>query len=117
MADFGRLLPFAGSALLVSCAVFAEQTRTPIEQQLPCESYSESAAVFTGVAGAPVKRWVQLPDHPPLQMTLTPMAVERAFVGVETPVMYLLPLGSDRRPTAGQTYLVYGRGYHPRSLR
>jgi hypothetical protein len=32
----------------------------------PCESSSQSAAVFVGVTGAPVKRWVRFPDHPPV---------------------------------------------------
>ena len=113
MSYFWRLCSFTGCALLLASAAFAQRTRTPIQQQLPCESYSDSVAVFVGVAGAPVNRSVQLPDHPPLQMTLTPMTVERAYVGVTTSVMYVLPLGSDRRPIPGQRYLVYGREYHP----
>jgi hypothetical protein len=107
-----RLCSVTGCALLLASAADAQRTRTPIGQQVPCESYSDSAAVFIAVAGAPVDRWVQLPDHPRLQMTLTPMTVERAYVGVKTPVMYLVPLGNDHRPTPGRRYLVYGRHYH-----
>lgn len=81
--------------------------------ELPCQEYSQSAAVFVGVAAAPVKRWVQLPDHPPLAMKLTPVTVERAFLGVSTAVMYLMPLGIEQYATPGRKYLVYGRGYHP----
>jgi hypothetical protein len=113
MFRFWRLCSVTGCALLFASAAYAQRTRTPIEQQVPCESYSDSAAVFIAVASAPVDRWVQLPDHPPLQMKLTPMTVERAYVGVKTPVMYLMPLGTDHRPTPGRRYLVYGRHYHP----
>jgi hypothetical protein len=111
MPRFWRLSSLSACALLLASTAYAQ--RTPIEKQLPCESYSQSTAVFIGVAGAPVDRWVQLPDHPPLQMKLTPMTVERAYVGVQTPVMYVLPLGNDYRPAPGRRYLVYGRGYHP----
>jgi hypothetical protein len=113
MFRFWRLCSVTGCALLFASAAYAQGTRTPIGQQVPCESYSDSAAVFIAVAGAPVDRWVQLPDHPRLQMKLTPMTVERAYVGVKTPVMYLVPLGNDHRPVPGRRYLVYGRHYHP----
>lgn len=113
MSHFWRLCSLTGCVLLLASDAYAQRTRTPVQQQLPCESYSDSVAVFIGVAGAPVNRLVQLSDHPPLQMTLTPMTVERAYVGVTTPVMYVLPLGSDSRLIPGQRYLVYGRQYHP----
>ena len=83
------------------------------DQQAPCEAYSQSSAVFVGTAAAPVKRLVQLPKHPPIEMTLTPMIVERAYLGVTTSLMYLTPLGIDARPTVGRKYLVYGREYRP----
>ena len=37
------------------------------QSDVPCESYSQSGAVFVGPAGAVVKRIVQLPDHPPIE--------------------------------------------------
>ena len=102
--------------LLIAWIVFFPSTgysqHTPPENQVPCESYSESAAVFIGVAGAPVQRQVQLPNHPPLMMKLAPMTVERAFTGVKTRIIYLTPRGGDHYPTPGQRYLVYGLEYH-----
>lgn len=103
--------------LLVVCALSAaspvDAQQTPIEKQPPCETYGQASAVFVGVAGAPVKKRVQLPNQPPLEMMLTPMTVERAYVGVITPVMYLTPLGTETYATPGQRYLVYGRQYRP----
>lgn len=87
------------------------------QADLPCDSYSKSAAVFVGTAGDVVKRIVQLPGHPPLEMKLTPMEVERAYLGVTTSVMYVMPLGVETYATPGQRYVVYGRSYHPRSHR
>ena len=121
MPYFWRLCSLTACALLLASTAYAQRTRTSIDKQLPCESYSDSAAVFIGVASAPVNRWVKLPgqldrsgaESPPIPMTLTPMTVERAYVGVRTPVMYVLPLGNDYRPTPGRRYLVYGRHYHP----
>jgi hypothetical protein len=110
MPGFWRSFPLTMCALLLASAAYPQHT--PIEKQLPCESYSQSAAVFIGVASAPVKRWVQLPNHPPIEMKLTPMMVERAYVGVSTPVIYLMPLGIEHYATPGQRYVVYGRGYH-----
>lgn len=69
--------------------------------------------MFVGTAGAPVKGWVQLPDQPLVEMVLTPVAVERAYVGVSTPVVYLTPLGIEEYATPGRRYLVYGSGYRP----
>jgi hypothetical protein len=46
-------------------------------------------------------------------MTLTPIAVERTYVGVTTSVMYLTPLGIEAYATPGERYLVYGRNYRP----
>lgn len=79
----------------------------------PCEQYSASGAVFVGIAGPPVKRRVQLPDHPPLEMILTPVTVERSYLGVSTPVVFLTPLGVKHDPTPGRRYLIYGRHYRP----
>jgi hypothetical protein len=109
MPSIWRTLPLTVCALLLASAGYPQPTH--IEKQLPCESFSESAAVFVGVAGPPVMRWVQLPNHPPLQMKLSTITVERAYVGVTTPVMYLMPLGIERYGTPGQRYLVYGREY------
>ena len=100
--------------LLAACAWLhaapgSAQPRNPF----PCEEYSRAAAVFVGVAGAPVKRWIQLPDHPPLEFTLAPMTVERAFRGVTTDIVWLTPLAVETRPRPGQRYLVFGRSYRP----
>ena len=111
MSGSWRLLPLTVGALLFASAGYPQHT--PIEKQLPCESFSESVAVFVGVAGAPVMRWVQLPDHPALRMKLSPITVERTYRGVTASVMYLMPLGVERYGTPGQRYIVYGREYHP----
>ena len=81
------------------------------QSNAPCEAYSRSGAVFIGTAGAPFKRIVQLPDHPPLQMTLTPIEVERAYLGVTTRAVYVL--GVETYAVPGERYLVYGSSYHP----
>jgi len=104
-----RLVVPALAALLVASHGYAQPRH--IEQQLPCESFSASAAVFVGVAGAPVMRWVTLPEHPPIRMTLTPVTVERAYTDVAPSVMYLTPLAVQRYPIQGRRYLVYGRHY------
>lgn len=111
MPTIRRSLPLVASACLLASAGYAQHT--PIEKQLPCESLSESAAVFVGVAGAPVMRWVRMPDQPAVQMKLSPIAVERTYAGVAAPVMYLTPLGVERYETPGRRYLVYGRAYYP----
>ncbi len=111
MPVFWRSLPLSAWVLLLATAGYAQHT--PVDKLLPCESLSQSAAVFVGVAGAPVTRWVQLPNHPPIAMKLTPVMVEREYVGVKTPVLYSHPLGVETYATPGQRYLVYGRGYHP----
>jgi hypothetical protein len=79
----------------------------------PCQEYSQSEAVFVGVARAPIKQWVRLPDNPTVEMTLTPIEVERAYRDVSTPVIYVIPLGIPTRLTPGVRYLVYGRHYRP----
>jgi len=107
MPSFNRLAAVCGVAFLPWTAHAQPGT------ELPCQAYSQSTSVFVGVAAAPVKRWVQLPHHPPLEMKLTPITVERAYLGVSTPVMYLMPSGIELYATPGQTYLVYGRSYHP----
>lgn len=83
------------------------------QSDAPCESYSQSGAVFIGTAGAVAKRIVQLPNHPPIEMKLTPVEVEQAYLGVTTPVMYITPLGVETYATPGRKYLVYGRSYNP----
>jgi hypothetical protein len=77
-----RVLAACLSGVLLPSAVAAQP-------KVPCEQYSRSAAVFVGIAGAPVKRVVQLPYHPPLEMTLTPIEVERAYLGVTTRIVYV----------------------------
>jgi hypothetical protein len=100
--------------MLVACAwLHAAAGSAQPRDPFPCEEYSRAAAVFVGVAGAPVKRWIQLPDHPPLEFTLAPMKVERAFRGVTTEVVWLTPLGVETRPRPGERYLVFGRSYRP----
>ena len=86
------------------------------QSEFPCESYSQSGAVFIGTAGAVVKRIVQLPNHPPIEMKLTPVEVEQAYLGVTTPVMYITPLGVETYATPGRRYLVYGRSYNPSDI-
>lgn len=83
------------------------------QSDVPCESYSQSGAVFVGTAGAVVKRVVQLANHPPIEMKLTPVEVEHAYLGVTTSVMYITPLGVETYATPGRKYLVYGRSYDP----
>jgi hypothetical protein len=83
------------------------------QPDVPCEQYSQSAAVFVGTAGAPVKRMVQLPYHPPLEMTLTPFEVERTFLGVTPRVVFVTTLAVETYATPGERYLVYGRAYQP----
>jgi hypothetical protein len=95
------------------CLAAALVSSSAAQSSVPCEEYSRSAAVFIGTAGAPVKRVVHLPDHPPLQMTLTPIEVEQAYLGVTTRVVYVMPLGVPTYATPGDRYLVYGRPYHP----
>lgn len=107
MPSFNRL------DVVCALALFPWTAYAQAGTELPCQAYSQSTSVFVGVAAAPVKRWVQLPNHPPLEMKLTPVTVERAFLGVSTPVMYLMPLGIELYATPGQKYLVYGRSYHP----
>ncbi len=103
MPNFSRL------AVVFAHALIPLTAHAQAHNQLPCEAYSRSSAVFVGVAAAPLKRWVQLPNHPPLEMKLTPVTVERAFLGVSTPVMYLT--GTEPSATPGQKYLVYGSSY------
>lgn len=111
MPSFRRSIPLVLSALLLASPTSAQHT--PFEKLLPCDAYSQSSAVFIGVAGPPVTRSVQLPNQPALEMTLTPVTIERAYFGVLTPVMYLVPAGTRNFATAGQRYLVYGRQYRP----
>ena len=109
MSSSWRFLALTAGVSLAASLAHAQAR----DQQVPCEAYSQSASVFVGQAGALVKRWVQLPEHPPLVMTLTPVAVERAYLGVTTSIMYLMPLGVEEYATPGRTYLVYGRKYLP----
>ena len=44
-------------------------------------------------------------------MTLTPMVMERAYLGASSGVIYVTPLGVEQYPRAGVKYLVYGRRY------
>ena len=78
----------------------------------PCEAYSAADAVFIGEAGSPVRRTVTLPDgQVAAHAILSPVAVERAFRGVSTPVVFLMPAGIETYLTPGERYLVYGRHY------
>lgn len=109
MSRFRYVLSALVAVPLFAAVVYAQAS----DRQLPCESYSKSGAVFVGVATAPVKRWVQLADHGPIELKLTPVTVERAYLGVTTPVMYLTPLGVEHYATPGRRYLVYGQKYNP----
>lgn len=109
MASFGRRIGFATAVWLTAAAAVAQ----PLETEQPCAAYSGSTSIFTGVAGTPVMRSVRLPDHPPIEMKLTPVAVDRVFLGPTAPIMYLTPRGVEQYATPGQTYLVYGTGYRP----
>lgn len=111
MPSFRRSLPVVVCALFAAAPAWAQRTR--IDKQQPCEAYSEASAVFVGIAGEPVQRRVQLPGAPPVEMTLTPITVARAYFGVITPVVYLTPLGIEQYATPGHRYLVYGRAYRP----
>jgi hypothetical protein len=103
---------WGGSVLVTGVSLIASAALAqPSDRQLPCEAYSQSAAVFVGEAAAPVVRFVEFSDAPPVEMKLTPVIVERAYSGVATSVMYLTPLGIERYPAPGRRYLVYGRRY------
>jgi hypothetical protein len=93
-----------GCALTTCVSVLSSITYAqPSDRQTPCEAFSQSNAVFVGEAGAPVRRWVQIPKHPPIVMTLTPMTVEQVYLGDTPSVMYLASLGIERYATPGQT--------------
>lgn len=100
-----RHIAAAGLTIALCPAVVAAQSG------IPCEEYSASSAVFVGTAGERVKRVVQLPYHQPLEMLLTPIAVEQTYHGKTTRVMYITPAGVERYARPGERYLVYGRSY------
>ena len=107
-------LMFSTRRIAVACLAAALlPAAVAAQSNTPCEEYSRSAAVFVGTAGAPVTRVVQLPYHPPLQMTLTPIEVDRAYLGVTTRTVYITTLSAQTYATAGERYLIYGRAYHP----
>ncbi len=74
-----------------------------------CDKYGNYEIVFVGVAKAPIRRSVSVaPDDPGNLFTLTPMAVERAFRGVVTSVVYVRDDMPGGQVHAGRSYLVYG---------
>jgi hypothetical protein len=80
----------------------------------PCEAYGAADGVFIGVAQPMVQRRVSLaPPQPPIvQYTVTPFVVERAFRGVASPVVYIMPTGgSSGEFPPGQRFLVYGHSF------
>lgn len=80
----------------------------------PCEAYGKADAVFVGVAQPMVQRRVRLqPPQPPIvEYTVTPFWVERAFRGVASPVVYIMPTGvSWGEFPPGQRFLVYGHAF------
>lgn len=84
------------------------------DRQLPCEAFSQSAAVFVGVAGAPVLRRIEVPNQPPFDLKVTPIVVERAYIGVTSATAWVTPLSVDESFEPGRKYLVWGREYsHP----
>jgi hypothetical protein len=84
------------------------------DQQLPCEAFSQSAAVFVGVAGTPVVQMVDLSNQPSFALKVTPMLVERAYLGLIDATIFVTASGIDEPFTPGRTYLVYGREYSDR---
>ena len=76
------------------------------DQQVPCEAFSQSAAVFVGVAGTPVVRAVQSPNQPSFALKVTPMVVERAYLGVTDAIIFVTASGIDEPFTPGRKYLV-----------
>jgi hypothetical protein len=114
MSGILRLTQTALSAALMASSVASAQVS---DSQAPCEAFSQSEAVFVGRAGGRVKRWVeQGPDNPPYQLTVTPVTVDRVYLGTTPSVVYLTPFSPRRDLTPGQTYLVYGRHYRPPDL-
>lgn len=102
-----RVVATLGVTLGVSPVVYAQID----DRQLPCEAFSQSAAVFVGVAGRQVVRVVEVPNQPPFELKVTPVVVERAYLSVTNAIMWVTPLSIDEPARTGQKYLVYGREY------
>ena len=102
-----RIVAIVAIALVGSPVAHAQVN----DQQLPCEAFSQSAAVFVGVAGTPVVQVVDLSDQPPFTLKVTPMQVERAYLGATDATILVTALSIDEPFTPGGKYLVYGREY------
>lgn len=102
-------------AVIVVASPVAHAHAQVNDQQLPCEAFSQSAAVFVGVAGTPVARVVDLSNQPPFALKVTPMLVERAYLGVTDATIFVTASGIDEPFISGRRYLVYGRDYSGRS--
>jgi hypothetical protein len=99
-------LAFVAAATLWPASAVAQ----PGDLRAACEAYSQSEAVFVGVAGRPTTTVVQPKDDLPFALRVTPMTVERSFLGTPGPTIYVTPLGVEAFPAPGRKYLVYGRG-------
>jgi hypothetical protein len=96
------------TALLVPSNAYSQSGAR--DDQLPCEAYSQSEAVFVGVAGEPGPVFVSRDGGRTLiEWMAVPMRVERTYLGTTSPVMYVTPLGIDKYLTPNVEYLVYGR--------
>ncbi len=102
--NFARLAALPCLAAVLWPSVGSAQPKSP------CESYNWSSAVFVGTTRAAVTRNVQLPDQPLMQMTLTPIDVSHAYLGVTTAVVYITT-GGDWHAPPDRKYLVYGGSY------
>ena len=102
-----RTVPFILATLLT--LTFAPARRVSARDEVtPCEAYGASAVTFVGQAGPPIWRSVTpARDLPPIQLFVTPITVDRAYHGVNTPVVFLTRNGPSTLDV-GRRYLVYG---------
>jgi hypothetical protein len=82
--------------------------------QSPCEASGKADAIFIGIAQPMIRRRVELrpPQPAVVQYEVTPFQVERAFRGVSSPIVYIMPTGVPFGEfPAGQRYLVFAHSF------
>jgi hypothetical protein len=105
----GRSLICGLSVLLIASTLHAQSPNWSV----PCEALNQADTVFTGVAGAPIRRVVTRPGSESSEMTLTPIFVEREYLGTTTATMYVSPRAIEGYAAPGRRYLIYGVSYWP----
>jgi hypothetical protein len=98
---------------VLALAMYAQPLATT--ELSPCDDYGAADAVFIGEAGQFVERRVQFaqPHIVTAQITFMSFEVERAFRGITTPVVYIMPVGGSLGQfVPGERYLIYGRWYN-----